>query len=890
MSTTTLTPYDLLGVEPLCKDLDLRLAYRERIHDLKKGKISNDRFRLVCRAYEALSNYDKRQNYDENKIWISDIPLAKYTFQQLAAEPVLASQLKNRLKQATLKEIDAQDSNTGHTPLYCAARAGNVDAVIYLTEQGAEPDLSQKLGSSALHVSSFYGHPEIVRCLLESGANYTKLNSFKNLAEKESMSDEVRNTFMILKKDPFVQAGANQINWFKENIHQIPNHIDEQYHRQRQTLLHCAAKKGFFDLVQWLINERQANLDIVDINLNSALHLASYGGHKSSVKYLLHQGANPLLINKWGMTPEQEGIQHGETICQLFESMRNQDMFEMATNGIHWWFEYYFNDSSNSTNNEGTSLLYLASRCGQFLVAKWLLKHGANVNIQLTSKSRSTPLHGAAFSGHLKIVELLLNHGADVNIRNGYGETVFDNAQTDEVKQLLKQHRENLLENKFMSVYLFGDGLSYGNEPLAKLQLPTDATRDDLRKAMPKSIKEKFNIFSIARRPLRFDKEETTILSAFCRARYGKTKFVEFPLCITVHESPRYMNSGHTLSEEIFYFNSREFDGKFLSSCQRSTIDVIGQFNESQKYECSNLTFTFPVNCTNNDISIDIEFVNLPNLNTFQLPECLCLFRTKYERKKNDKLNEMPNVELKTEGNVRLYTWIESQPYWFIDKSKPQYLPLIGGTHAFIRHVDIIPSSLSLPPDLFLQSSIGEPFLTRDQPLYCRCLQIRKQNATKYPHIAYHGTSIGVILSILMDGLVMPSTVVSNGKRVFPPPNHIPRKVTHHNITDFSNGVFVSPSIYYCSDPAYAVTFSDGDQRIVAVLECSVKSNSFDIIPSTVSNYKLHPTDDPNGLEWRFTNPADIDILSVLFIPQIKSRIAEAKLRANKLGVNPNEL
>ncbi|CAF1224516.1 unnamed protein product, partial [Adineta ricciae] len=70
----------------------------------------------------------------------------------------------------------------------------------------------------------------------------------------------------------------------------------------------------------------------------------------------------------------------------------------------------------------------------------------------------------------------------------------------------------------------------YGNEPLAKLQLTTDATCDDLRKAMSQSLREKFNSYSIARRPIRFDKEDTTLLSAFCRTRYGKTKFVEFPL------------------------------------------------------------------------------------------------------------------------------------------------------------------------------------------------------------------------------------------------------------------------------------------------------------------------------------------------------------------------
>ena len=206
-----------------------------------------------------MADYDKRKRYDENKEWVSDVPLSNYTLQQLAAEPDLATQLKKQLQNATLRQINAQDLKTGHTSLYCAARACNIEAVNYLTEQGAEPDLEQKRGSTSLHVSAFYGHSEMVRCLLESGADYRRENSFKNLAESESSSDEVRRVFTDLKEHPYVQAAADQIDWFKSNVDNIPNHIDEQYFQQRQTLLHCACKKGFYDLVSWLVEERSAN-------------------------------------------------------------------------------------------------------------------------------------------------------------------------------------------------------------------------------------------------------------------------------------------------------------------------------------------------------------------------------------------------------------------------------------------------------------------------------------------------------------------------------------------------------------------------------------------------------------------------------------------------------
>jgi ankyrin repeat protein len=894
MASSTSSPYDLLGAKSEENDFGLRAAYRNRIVEFTKDrlkasgdrKISADRFRLVCRAYETLSDYDKRKHYDQTKQWVSNLPLTNYTLQQYAAEPDLASQLKNKLKDATLRDINAQDPKTGHTPLYCAARACNVEAVYYLTEQGAEPDLPTQLGSTSLHVSSFYGHSEMVRCLLESGANYLTQNSFKNLAEAEAFNDDVKGTFAELKQTPFVQAAANQLGWFKTNIDNIENHIDEQYYRLRQTLLHCASKKGFFDLVCWLVEKRSANLDIVDLNLNSALHLAAYGGYKDIVHYLLNRGANSLLINKWGMTAEQEGVAHGKKMTDLFRAMRDRDMFEMAANGIEWWFEYYFADNSpNTVNNEGATLLYIACRHGQTSLAKWLLEKGADVNVQLSGGSRSTSLHGAAYHGHVATVVLLLERGADVNIKNQYGETVFENAKSNEVKDVLEKYRKNLKDDKLLTVHLFGDGKKSGDKPLGIIQLRCDATLGDLLKAMPDSLRE-YSDFTIARRPLIFD-DDTTVLSAVCRARYGKTKFIELPLCITVHERSRYMHSGHVISNEVSNYNSRAFQGKFMSKCKNEEINIRGKFDQIQTFSFGKLTFTFAINCASEDLSIEVQYILSPDFQTFQLPECICLFQTRYYDK-NSKLNDMPIVSFNDNSTTRLYNWVQSSPYWFANNTRHIRLPFIGGVHAFVRHVDIIPSALTLPPDMFIQAATNKPFSTRDTPIYCQCLKIREHNVEKFPHIAYHGTNVKVIPSILMDGLVMPSTIVSSGIRVCPPTNHIARGETAFKIADFSNGIFISPSIHYCSDPVYAVTFTAGDQRLIAVLECSVKKGSFEAFPSTVTEYTPHPTDDINAIEWRLTNPAAIEIISILFIPVIKSRIQAARLRADKLGVDPN--
>jgi curved DNA-binding protein CbpA len=185
MTTTDKTPYEILDVPVTINYVELRRVYRTKIHEHLQKKISAVNFRRICRAYETLSDFDKRTHYDSHKEWISDLPLSRYTPQQLAAEPDLIRDLKQRLSSATLTKINAQDPVTGHTTLYCAARAGNVEAVKFLTEHGAEPDLSQRTKSTALHVAAFYGHANVVRCLLESGADYRIVNSSNNTPEKE---------------------------------------------------------------------------------------------------------------------------------------------------------------------------------------------------------------------------------------------------------------------------------------------------------------------------------------------------------------------------------------------------------------------------------------------------------------------------------------------------------------------------------------------------------------------------------------------------------------------------------------------------------------------------------------------------------------------------------
>jgi ankyrin repeat protein len=73
---------------------------------------------------------------------------------------------------------------------------------------------------------------------------------------------------------------------------------------------------------------------------------------------------------------------------------------------------------TSTRNADDETPLDLASGCGNFEVARFLIEHGADVNCR--DKRGWTPLHTAARNGHLDIVRMLLDHGLDVQVQNGY--------------------------------------------------------------------------------------------------------------------------------------------------------------------------------------------------------------------------------------------------------------------------------------------------------------------------------------------------------------------------------------------------------------------------------------------------------------------------------------
>jgi hypothetical protein len=416
-----------------------------------------------------------------------------------------------------------------------------------------------------------------------------------------------------------------------------------------------------------------------------------------------------------------------------------------------------------------------------------------------------------------------------------------------------------------MPVYVYKDKTRDNeiDEPIAKIHLRYDAKQHDLLEALPEILRKQHGYFSIAKRPLWFETEDTTVLTAACDTRYVRSKFVEIPLRLTFSTGKPYAII-YDRSKIDTTFDYSKFEETFERQCSSSTLKVKSSISTEQTYRIGDLSFSVTAGSNNKTVSIKIKYINFTNFEWYGLPGCLCLFKTTY--KSRTRLKEPPIVSYLNEPNVRLYTLALPSPYWFTYDTRQKRLPMVAGIHAFFRHVDVIPAFLSLPADMFIATMIERPLTSRDNPVPCRYLELRKHDVDNFPVIAYHGTRIDVVQSILMDGLVVPGTLVAKGIRVKPPVTHIPLYIKANNISNFAAAIFVSPSIYYSSDAIYATSFEYEGKRFLPVLECGIKAGSYTTHKSTLPNYTAHPTDDINVIEWRIKDPMNLEINAILFI------------------------
>ena len=145
----------------------------------------------------------------------------------------------------------------------------------------------------------------------------------------------------------------------------------------------------------------------------------STNGHSSSAeaKITADHGENHQYTKKERMESEPP-LQQMFDVKYIFSRVRHGH-YDDILNALQKGF------SVDTRDNQGNTILLVASQNGYRRIAKLCLRYGADINAQNTI-SGNTALHFSFLYNHLSLFDYLLGKGANDNVLNKMEETCYD--------------------------------------------------------------------------------------------------------------------------------------------------------------------------------------------------------------------------------------------------------------------------------------------------------------------------------------------------------------------------------------------------------------------------------------------------------------------------------
>jgi pectate lyase len=206
------------------------------------------------------------------------------------------------------KGADVNVTPEGGAPLLIeAVWRGDLDVVKLLVDNGARYDTQDKDGLTALYYAASQGNMDMVKLFISKGIDESSIHMaacagdlprVKEFIEKGTAvdaNDEAGWTALVWA----VSAGQTEVAEFL-----IKNNADVniRYDRQRQSLLHLAARSDAVRLVELLIT-KGADVNAKDQLEATPLFVAASAGHLQVVDLLISKGADVNATNRMRQTP-----------------------------------------------------------------------------------------------------------------------------------------------------------------------------------------------------------------------------------------------------------------------------------------------------------------------------------------------------------------------------------------------------------------------------------------------------------------------------------------------------------------------------------------------------------------------------------------------------------
>ena len=256
-----------------------------------------------------------------------------------------------------------------------AAGAGRLEVVQWLVQQGADINKANKDGGTPLLMAVDAGHIELAQWLVQQGADIYAVHKYG------------KSPLILAVEFGFFELARWFVNWLVQQ--------GADFHTVTRGLLHWAVDSGRFDFVQWLV-QKGVDINYADQQGYTPLHMSVYAEELHIAQWLVQQGADINMAGVGGASPL--------SIAVLF------DQKEFVK-----WLVQQGADVDIVDENEDTPLV-IAVHNGYLELAEYLVQQGADMN-------KAAPLHRAMMRGYPNFAKWLAQQGADIHAADEFGNT-----------------------------------------------------------------------------------------------------------------------------------------------------------------------------------------------------------------------------------------------------------------------------------------------------------------------------------------------------------------------------------------------------------------------------------------------------------------------------------
>ncbi len=287
--------------------------------------------------------------------------------------------------------------------LHEAIQRDDYDAALDALERGADPNLPDKFGYTALNYAAACGNPGILPRVVRFGGEYrpgehaesplltaAKYGSYKQVMQLIQQGYDVYTTdkegynllFHAVKRDDPAMVQLCHQYKIPPNVPQLGSYL----------AIHHAASLGTNEALRILLEVVGLEATMVGPDGWTPLHYAAKEGHTETIRLLVQAGANPNAIDANGRTPLHVAAGAGDAeatamlidlkaIVQFPDVNKNFPIHEAAASGDLKTFYNFYNRGADLNLMDGTQRtpLQIAAGTGAAFLCRSLLQNGASV-------------------------------------------------------------------------------------------------------------------------------------------------------------------------------------------------------------------------------------------------------------------------------------------------------------------------------------------------------------------------------------------------------------------------------------------------------------------------------------------------------------------------------